>query len=326
MNLRAWTPAHAARALLRRALDISDEETSCAARGFRVEVAARRERLDAIGRSFAAGYRAALAAPDPADVARGAVARIEASLRGFAFEGAAMALALRDRLQPIHGDRVERFLAGEGAPYRHLVHVGVGWARARLGRPPAAFPRGLDPLLRWLCVDGYGFHQGFFAPDAQLRGAAPTTTQDAGVQSVLDQGLGRSLWFVEGMDVPRIAEAIGRFPPARRDDMWSGVGLACAYAGGADASELAALRAATGASWRHVAQGACFAAEARALGGNPTQDADLACHILCGVDAEGAARIARSTQPRIDGGDVPVSAYLDWRRAVREALPPRSDA
>lgn len=57
---------------------------------------------------------------------------IEPEVRGFAFEGAAMGLALLDHLTPWRRDRFERFLSGPGDRHAYMVHVGAGWVFARL--------------------------------------------------------------------------------------------------------------------------------------------------------------------------------------------------
>src|ERR1022692_1923089 len=57
---------------------------------------------------------------------------IDAELQGFAFEGAAMALTLLDHFMPVNRGRFHRFLHGEGAPHFYMLHVGAGWAMARL--------------------------------------------------------------------------------------------------------------------------------------------------------------------------------------------------
>src|SRR5262249_36094553 len=160
-------------------------------------------------------------------------------------------------------NRVQLFLRGPGAAHAYMVHVGVGWALARLHRSVAATLERFDPLLRWLIVDGYGFHEGYFhwrravvmqAIPRQLTGYA---------QRAFDQGLGRSLWFVTGAEVDRLCAAIQAFPARRHADLWSGVGLASAYAGGVGLGDLCALRVAAGAYVPFLAQGAAFAAKAR---------------------------------------------------------------
>ncbi len=51
--------------------------------------------------------------------------------------------------------------------------------------------------------------------------------------------------------------------------MWSGVGLAFAYAGSADLDQSIEIPLAAGEHLLHLAQGVTFAAEARELGGIP---------------------------------------------------------
>src|ERR1039457_1019400 len=93
-------------------------------------------------------------------------------------------------------------------------------------------------------------------PPKKFRGGVAGSPRRA-----FDQGLGRSLWFVEGADASRIAAAISSFPKARQPDLWSGVGLACAYAGGRDQAHLELLRETAGPYVAQVAQGAAFAAK-----------------------------------------------------------------
>ncbi len=217
--------------LRRRIFGISVDEVAFARRGFRGGEDARRRHLEGIGRAFLHGYHAALEEARPARLA----SRLDewpAEGRGFAFEGAGMGLYLLDRLTPWNRGRLRGFLAGPGARHTYMVHVGAGWALAQLRLRVDRAPARLDPLLGWLAVDGYGFHHGYFRwPEAVDRQRVPDRL-DGYARRVFDQGLGRSLWFVEGAEVPRIAATIARFPASRHGDLWSGVGLACAYAGG----------------------------------------------------------------------------------------------
>ena len=217
--------------LRRRLLGISIEETRFERRGFRPGSERARPCLAMIPRVFAVGYHAALEDDRPAGL-RPRLAEVEFELRGFAFEGAAMGLALLDALTPWRRDRVDAFLRGAGNAHAYLAHVGVGWAVARLhGNFTRARAR-LDPLLSWLVVDGYGFHEGFFHWPRYLAGQ-PRPRQLRGYElRAFDQGFGRSLWFIDGADVARIPQTIGAFPAERRADLWGGSGLAATYAGG----------------------------------------------------------------------------------------------
>lgn len=300
--------------LRRQLLGISPREATFARRGFREGDAAARRRLEQIGLTFLDGYHAALEQTAPAALAA-RLARVELEWRGFAFEGAAMALALLDALWPWRAHRWERFLAGPGQPHTYMVHVGAGWALARLGRPVESTLRRLDPLLGWLVVDGYGFHEGYFAwrrylgpqPPSRLRGYA---------ERVFDQGLGRSLWFVQGADAGRVASTVQALAPGRQGDLWSGVGLACSYAGGADAATFQALRKMAGGYLPEVAQGAAFAAAAHARAGTAAPHTELACQTLTGLSATQAATVTQAALVGLPPGP-PGAAYETWRRRIR---------
>ncbi len=306
----------------RRLLGIPAEEATFARRGFTRTGPRAQAHLEAVGHAFLRGYHAALERDDPWELA-GGLAEVDRALVGFAFEGAAMALALLDGLTPWKRDRVAAFLAGPGAPHVYMVHVGVGWAMARLPWRRLAPPGPpLDPFLRWLAIDGYGFHEGYFHPARHVRHRAPPSSRATPyTRRAFDQGLGRALWFADGASPEHVAGTIGAFPPGRRPDLWSGVGLAAAYAGGTDATGLTALRRAAGALGAHVAQGAAFASKARQRAGNVTPHTELAVRILCGVPAAAAAAITDEALAGLrDEGDVP--AYEVWRRRIRRRLVP----
>jgi hypothetical protein len=242
---------------------------------------------------------------------------IELEFRGFAYEGAGMALALLDRLTPWNRGRLRAFLDGPGDRHAYMVHVGAGWALARHGRRVDRTLAELDPLLGWLVVDGYGFHEGYFHSDRFIDRQEPPQRLDGYARRVFDQGLGRCIWFVDGADTVRIPERIGRFEPSRRADLWSGVGLACAYAGGADREGVESLAIASGPYRPCVAQGAAFAAKARQRAGNPSDQTELACRVLCGVPAQRAAEW--TDVALVDLTDSEAEPRFEiWRRRIQE--------
>ena len=297
-------------------LGISASETSFQRRGFRGGENGARERFERIGSAFAAGYHAVLLNDRP-DQFVPELKRVEAEFRGFAFEGAAMGLALLDRLTPWRRDRIERFLSGEGRPYSYLVHVGVGWAMARFPGSIEPGLRRMDPILGWLALDGYGFHEGYFHwPKCLADQPIPRRVKGYG-KRVFDQGLGRSLWFVEGANVARLKDTLEKFSEVRRADLWSGIGLASVYAGELNETDLGALVGASGRFHPQLAQGAAFAAKARMHGGNPTAYTECACRSLCGMSAQEAANL---TDAALD--DLPAHsstpAYELWRVRVQD--------
>ena len=302
--------------LRRRVLGIPATAVSFDRRGFHVGLPAARQQLEASGGAFVTGYNSAMRADEPAALAA-ALGAVERELHGFAFEGAAMALALLDRLTPWRRDRLAAFLEGAGAPHVYMVHIGAGWALARLHRDPLRLSAGMDPLLRWLVVDGYGFHAGFFAPGRHLAGGSPADRFTGYARRAFDLGLGRCLWFAHCADVAVIPAAVARFDPSRQGDLWSGLGLACTYAGAVDRQGLAALRAAAGPFVPHLAQGAAFAAKARLRAGNPTAHMEVACRLLCDSCAEDAAAV---TDVALEGlnDDDGQPGFETWRQRIQQ--------
>jgi hypothetical protein len=135
-----------------------------------------------------------------------------------------------------------------------------------------------------------------------------------------DQGVGRSLWFTTEADPSAIAAAIDVETPGRQPDLWSGVGLACAYAGGLRHDEVAALAAASGALRVHLAQGVAFAAEAHeSAAGCVPRHTEEASRLICGTSAAHAAQVAREAAV----GAVPengLPAYEIWRMRIRSCM------
>ncbi len=301
--------------LRKRLLAISPEEATFARRGFSQCDCAVRLHLERVGRSFLEGYNLALADEDGEQLSANLNA-VASEFQGFAFEGAAMALTVLDVISLWRKERLKKFLTGPGAAHAYMVHVGVGWALARLPWQIKPLLARLDPLLGWLAIDGYGFHEGYFHERRSIGKLIVPRRLNAHQSRVFDQGLGRSLWFINGADASRIASTIAAFPLDRRPDIWSGVGLACAYAGGADAQTIKSLGLAAAPYRLHLAQGAAFAAKARQRAANPTPHTEMACEILCGLSAAEASQVTDQALKNLDHQG-PEPSYEVWRRRIR---------
>lgn len=304
--------------LRERLLGIAPQEASFARRGFREVSGRARQRLERVGEAFLSGHAAGLGENEPPDLCR-RLDCVDGELRGFAYEGAAMAWALLGFMLPWRRGRLGQFLDGSGAPHAYMLHVGVGWALARLPLSLDRTLRAFDPLLRWLAVDGFGFHHGYFEPGRYVWGQRLSRRVQGYARHAFDQGLGRALWFVEGADVRRVPRIIACFPEARRSDLWAGVGLAGAYAGGVDECDLLVLRSLAGRFGPELAQGACFAAKARERAGNPAPHTEAACVTWCGLSAVDAAHMtddARRALPTDRAGE----SYETWRRRIQASV------
>lgn len=304
---------------IRRLLEINLREVEFDRRGFTCSNAEVRGHLETIGRTFLRGYSAAMTCDNQNSLVS-ALDQIQPEQRGFACEGAAMALALLDGIL-FRGDQFSRFAKGPGHRHIYMLHVGAGWAYARLPwtrrRIERAFTK-LDPVLRWLAIDGYGFHQGYFEGKAQAISGLSTSGLSEHGRHVFYQGLGRSLWFVDGADVHSIRRSIFQFSPLYHNDAWSGVGLACAYAGGITSAAIEELRQESGLHAAALAQGAAFAAKTRQLAGNPAPHTDTACSIICQMPAGQAAALCDTAFARIN--PLHSCPYQDWRLLVQRSF------
>lgn len=128
------------------------------------------------------------------------------------------------------------FVAALAGPcdFRHLPplrrcfrHVGAGIARA-WGRD-AMWPDGVWGHLE---ADGLGFAAGLLRTRSALRRAP-----DAPASRWADHGIGRSLWFTAAGS-PSIARLVESIDGDRRPAIWSGLGLASTFTGGADTGRL----------------------------------------------------------------------------------------
>ena len=302
----------------RRFLGLSPAEATFARRGFLASEEKAQLHLEQIGVTFLSGYHAALEETGLVSLAR-RLANVEAELRGFAFEGAAMGLALLDCFTPWRKDRWHTFTERLAQPHIYMMHVGLGWALARLRRGVTPYLAKLDPLLGWLVVDGYGFHEGYFGWPQYVEQQALPSRLDGYERRVFDQGLGRSIWFVKGADVIAVGNAIKAFPSARRDDLWSGVGLACAYAGGCEWAAIKSLRTAVDEHFPAFAQGVAFAAKTRQHAANLNSHTETVCRLICGHSAEETAAItdAALENLREENG---LPAYEVWRRRIQNNI------
>jgi hypothetical protein len=296
-----------------------------AVRGFHVKTLESRDLLETVGRSFLTGYGYAAQARTAAGAEQD-LETVARQFRGFSYEGAAMGFAVREGLPIPARGLVEELLRGRGADHVYMVYVGVGWAMARLPRFRWTTLHAPDPLLRWLVLDGYGFHQAYFKTRRYVQECYqeqdfpwPGDISRRYASNAIDQGIGRALWFVGGTDPEVVVALIERFPVQRHPDLYSGAGLAATYAGGGDESELRAFWGLAGQHRPYVAQGAAFAATARVQADLVMPHNELATRIFCGTTPDEALKI--SAEALVDlppDGEVP--AYEVWRQRIAAAF------
>lgn len=298
-------------------LGIASAEATFERRGFPPTAPDKRRRLEEAGTAFIRGYNAALGLGD-AFAAADDCQRVPAELRGFAYEGAAMGLTLIDLVAGGVPRRFRAFVGGPAGGHIYMAHVGAGWALARCPWGWLTFAPRLDPLLRPLVIDGVGFHAAFFSPGACIdRCRTPVTRRPD--PRAFDCGVGRAMWFACGAQPERIGSTLARFRADRHAALWSGVGLAATYAGGAARPDIEQLVREANDHVGDLAIGAAFAAKARIRAGNPTADTVLACEVICGVGPSSAAAVTDDCLARVLPAAAP-DAYWRWRDLVKGEL------
>lgn len=298
-------------------LSIDESEALFVTRGFASTPA--QPRLESAGKAFISGYNHALAAEDTTSILRHVSSRIHGE-RGFVAEGAAMAAAMRTALKPWR-NKLGETLSALSASYPHLAHVGVGWAIARMPFSRRWLIGQLDPRLLPLATDGQGFHNGYFHGLTRATRRRPSGEWGR----IYDQGLGRSLWFICGADPEGLCRFVAAQDPDRQDDLWAGIGLACVYAGGANAAGLDTLRRRSGPSLRWLRQGAAFAISAYSRTGEIPNESAEAAALICDANAATLIRLVEWEFEKAIGGSQPRS-FQNWRRGVAVSLDPQSVA
>ena len=301
---------------------ISTEEVRFARRGFIAANDFMQQRLEGIGLAFVSGYHAAL--QERSDFGRLAARIAEenaAEMAGFAYEGAGMGLAIVDQLS--FGRRWQAMV--EAFPQHiYLILVGAGWAMARLYRRGLpSFAAAVDDHHWPLIFDGYGFHQAYFSPETYVRRQQLPPLRAYALRG-FDQGIGRSLFFVEGGSPERVVKTLMSFSANRRPDLWSGLGLAATYAGGigVEALENIGRAAAADGALPALCQGSVFAAAARERAGNTSEATRLACSTLCRMTPAEASQLSdKTTVPCPPQVDLQMPAFEAWRRNIAAAFP-----
>jgi|SRR5271166_3405967 len=297
---------------LNRRMFLDENEALFSVRRFERSSEHAQRRLELIGRTFIMGYNSVIKSKSLNEI-NDDLREVQAELRGFAFEGASMACSLLDVLS-LRSPWFMRLLLGSGQQYVHLCWVGAGWACARLKALHWRFRRKVfkhDPLLSTLAYDGWGFHEGYFSSQRYLCAQAPAPAVLKGYfRQVFDQGFGRSLWFVGGARATAIKSMIAPYPLERQADMWSGVGLACTYAGCTGRSNLETMLTIDSSFLPHLRQGVAFAATARMHSGNLIEDTHVAAEVLCGLSPEKLAEVTDAARTRTND-------YMSWRAELQ---------
>lgn len=263
-----------------RAFSLPTAEASFARHGFPGRTSPSRAHLEGVIGTFISGFNLAVVSTEgqltaPLD------ASYPESLRGFAYEGVGLWLALRDLVMPWGASRLARFTKDVAPQHDFITMVGAGFAVARVPyglRRLEAYQTKLDPFTAWCVADGVGFHDGFFHWRRYQTGQLPAPSYlHEQNRALFDAGVGRALWWVYGAQPDPIADAIARFDSCRQPEMWTGIGTALVYAGGHGVGTEARLLERAGSYRRDLLSGIALGANLRHKSGCAAPWSEAVC-------------------------------------------------
>ncbi len=297
-------------------LKVSSNQVMIEKRKFDCIEQSLRSHLEVVGTNFLLGYHSAIKGIPPQESNQ--INQLEPRYIGFAYEGAAMGFMISDLLSP--RKRFQSFI-DQSPEHIYMLYVGAGWAFGKI--PFVSIENRInefDPLLKWLMIDGYGFHQAYFKTKLYIHHKKfPRELKKIASQKAFYQGIGRAHWFVFGGQPEKIANSILRYSSDFHSDLWAGVGLAAMYAGGVSESVLHKIQQTAIDHQAYLAQGSAFACKARLLADNVTSDTELASIIFTQRTVEEAAKLTDECLkkvPNIKSDD----AYQQWRSIVAQTL------
>ena len=217
------------------------------------------------------------------------VAELESAdieFRSIAFESASMSIALEDLKQ---GDKLTNwlpFLNETASAHATQVHVGLGWAFAQTLKNPIAYLPELNPMMRYRVLDGYGYYEGIFRRRRSIINHLKLQVEDTVASSALDQGIGRSIWYLNKGIIDDAKNMIDGFAVERRKDLWRGLGIAIAYVGGCNEELLQKIFSKADSYKTQLATGSVMALVSRDSAKYISADTELACKVWFNQNAE----------------------------------------
>jgi hypothetical protein len=245
------------------------------------------------------------------------LANFDPDIRFFAIEGAAMGVLVREANDPDAPGWLRAFVARTRRDHVAAAYVGCGLGLAMIDRPHADVIGQFSELHRWFVLDGMGFMRALMDFDRFRRERERFPGMSREESRVADRGSGRAHWFALQADVDSIAETAHAFPSDRRPDIWQGIGLAAAFAGGVEPDALDHLRSRSGAHARDLAAGAIQACGVRFDFGAATPYTHRAAQALADRSPSECAALVRAAERSV-GSATSLDAFEAWSAGILE--------
>ncbi len=243
---------------------------------------------------FTTGYNAAIET-DPQTLAKH-LEGLDVIERSVMLEGSYTAVATMDLQEGANWANLQELMAASSDSII-AMNEGIGQALCQQRMQIDFVPKVTATFWGWLAVDGYGCHAGYFRwPETIAQQKIPACLDEIGIKA-FDQGVGRAMWMMGAADPKTIKRLVNNFPPSRRADMWSGVGMMVGMWGADDSKDMRRFLLASG-RWRPWLQlGVSWSTMGRAQAGQIMDYTRDACRVICGSDdSEVIALVARSLE------------------------------
>lgn len=234
---------------------------------------------------------------------------IDKEFRSVAYESASMAMALEELEAGRFPGKWLLFANGPAAVHRAQVHVGLGWAIAKLNYSFSTAVNELDPACYSRIADGCGYYDGSFRRRQSVINKVLPAYLPGSAMPAYYQGLGRSTWYSQKTEVQQVCAVIESFPAERHADLWRGVGIAVAYVGGCADEDLKTLLQYASTNAFQLARGAALAVRSRTKANTMTDDTDRCSRLwfALGVGESNPVKLAIGIPASCDEDD-----YLSW--------------
>ncbi len=230
--------------------------------------------------------------------------------RSIAYESASMSIALEDLKQGEQLTHWLQFLNEAALAHATQVHVGLGWAFSQALKNPIDYLTELHPMSRYRVLDGYGYYEGIFRRRRSIVNHLKLQAEDTVASAALDQGIGRSIWYLNKGIIDDAKTMIEDFAPDRHKDLWRGLGIAIAYVGGCGEGLLHEILLKTDSYKTQLATGSVMALVSRDSAKYFSPDTELACKVWCQQSAEQILELNYSIKSKLDLNAA--DAYSNW--------------
>ena len=249
------------------------------------------------------------------------VAELESTdieFRSIGYESASMSIALEDLKQGEQLTNWLHFLNEAASAHSTQVHVGLGWTFAQTLKNPITYLLELNPMMRYRVLDGYGYYEGIFRRRRSILSHLKLQVEDTVASAALDQGLGRSIWYLNKGNIDDAKTMIESFAIERQKDLWRGLGIAIAYVGGCDEEILNEIFSKSKHYKPQLATGALMALVSRDAAKYISPDTELACKVFCNKTAEQILELNYSVKNKLNLQSD--DAYAKWIEELEQCF------